>query len=83
LSPCGANNRDGPHREDIPALVTFYLREAGAMSGSAVHSAAYSIGERAMELLCEYDYPGNIRALRNLVYELTSYINEGEAIPKS
>ncbi len=69
------------HREDIPALVAFYLREAaGAMSGSTVDSAAYSIDERAMRLLCEYDYPGNIRALRNLIYELTSYVNEGEAI---
>jgi DNA-binding NtrC family response regulator len=67
------------HREDIPALVAFYLREAaGAMS--APHSAAYSIDECAMKLLCEYHYPGNIRALRNLIYELTSYINEGEAI---
>jgi len=69
------------HREDIPALVAFYLREAAAaMSASALASAAYSIDERAMNLLCEYDYPGNIRALRNLIYELTSYLNEGEAI---
>jgi len=69
------------HREDIPALVAFYLRgAAGVISGSELHSAAYSIDERAMKLLCEYDYPGNIRALRNLIYELTSYINEGEAI---
>lgn len=69
------------HREDIPALVGFYLREAaGAMSASGADSAAYGIDEPAMKLLCEYDYPGNIRALRNLIYELTSYINEGEAI---
>jgi transcriptional regulator with PAS, ATPase and Fis domain len=69
------------HREDIPALVAFYLREAGgAISASALDFAAYRIDERAMKLLCEYDYPGNIRALRNLIYELTSYINEGEAI---
>src|SRR5215216_2358211 len=69
------------HREDIPALVAFYLQEAArAMFASALHSAAYSIDERAMKLVCEYDYPGNIRALRNLIYELTSYINEGETI---
>src|ERR1041385_9579306 len=69
------------HREDIPALTAFYLREAaGAMSASTLDSAAYRIDERAMRLLCEYDYPGNIRALRNLIYELTSYINEGEAV---
>lgn len=69
------------HREDIPALVAFYLQEAaGAMSASVLNPVAFSIDESAMRLLCEYDYPGNIRALRNLIYELTSYINEGEAI---
>ena len=69
------------HREDIPALVAFYLQEAaGAMSPSELNPIAYSIDESAMELLCEYDYPGNIRALRNLIYELTSYVNEGEVI---
>jgi DNA-binding NtrC family response regulator len=69
------------HREDIPALVAFYLQEAaGAMSASELNPIAYSIDESAMKLLCEYDYPGNIRALRNLIYELTSYVNEGEAI---
>ena len=50
------------------------------MSKSELYSAAYSIDERAMKLLCQYDYPGNIRALRNLIYEVTSFINEGEAI---
>lgn len=69
------------HREDVPALVAFYLQEAaGTMSASALNPVAYSIDESALKLLCEYDYPGNIRALRNLIYELTSYINEGEAI---
>lgn len=69
------------HREDIPALIAFYLQEAArAMSALTLESAAYNIEERAMNLLCEYDYPGNIRALRNLIYQLTSYIDDGEAI---
>jgi len=69
------------HREDIPALVAFYLQEAaGVMAGSELSPTAYSIDEGAIKLLSEYDYPGNIRALRNLIYELTSYINEGEVI---
>jgi DNA-binding NtrC family response regulator len=29
-----------------------------------------------VRLLCEVEYPGNIRALRNLIFELTSYVNE-------
>jgi DNA-binding NtrC family response regulator len=31
-------------------------------------------------LLCELDYPGNIRALRNLIYELTSYVEDERPI---
>jgi len=40
----------------------------------------YRIDEDTLALLCESNYPGNIRALRNLVYELTSYVEEGESI---
>ncbi|HXQ73406.1 MAG TPA: sigma 54-interacting transcriptional regulator [Pyrinomonadaceae bacterium] len=68
-------------REDIPALIAFYLREAAeAISASDRDCGTYRIDERATALLCEYDYPGNIRALRNLIYELTSYINIGDFI---
>lgn len=69
------------HREDIPALITFYLREAAeAVSTSDYDCGTYRIDERAAALLYEYDYPGNIRAIRNLIYELTSYINVGDTI---
>lgn len=69
------------HREDIPALIAFYLREAAAaISASDKECGTYRIDEHAVARLCEYDYPGNIRALRNLIYELTSYINFGDVI---
>ena len=31
-------------------------------------------------MLCEFEYPGNVRMLRNLIYELTSYVQEDEPI---
>ena len=31
-------------------------------------------------LLCEFEYPGNVQTLRNLIYELTSYVQEDEPI---
>jgi transcriptional regulator with PAS, ATPase and Fis domain len=69
------------HREDISALIAFYLREAAeAILTSDEDHETYRIDERAAALLCEYDYPGNIRALRNIIYELTSYINIGDVI---
>ena len=68
-------------REDIPGLIAFYLREAvGAIATPEKTCEPYRIEEPVVALLCECDYPGNIRSLRNLIYELTSYIEEGEAI---
>lgn len=68
-------------REDIPALIAFYLREAAqAISMSDQDSGTYRLDERAAALLYEYDYPGNIRSLRNIIYELTSYVEEGGLI---
>ena len=69
------------HREDIPAMVAFFLREAAeAVAGQSMKPQSYLIDESAMAILYEYDYPGNIRSLRNLIYELTSYVDEDEAI---
>src|SRR5882672_11400772 len=31
-------------------------------------------------MLCEFEYPGNVRTLRNLIYELTSYVQDDEPI---
>lgn len=67
-------------REDIPAMIAFYLREAAAVTDRAKQWETYSIEEDAVALLREFDYPGNIRALRNLIYELTSYVDENEPI---
>jgi DNA-binding NtrC family response regulator len=68
-------------REDIPAMIALYLREAaGAVAGHARQYESYQIDEGAAALLCQFDYPGNIRALRNLIYELTSYVSENEPI---
>lgn len=68
-------------REDIPAMTAFYLREAaGAVAGPDKQCEIYRIEEDALALLCEFDYPGNIRTLRNLIYELTSYVGDHERI---
>ena len=46
-------------REDIPLLVHHFL---GRMTGD---DGDKSLGEDAMEVLCAYDWPGNIRELEN------------------
>jgi transcriptional regulator with GAF, ATPase, and Fis domain len=68
-------------RGDIPAMIEGFLRQAGdAVNGPSTQHKVYEIKDDALALLCEVDYPGNIRALRNFIYELTSYVNEEEPI---
>jgi len=68
-------------RQDIPPMVALFLREAEEIvDQSNTKPEMYSIEEDALLLLCEVEYPGNIRALRNLIFELTSYVNENNPI---
>ncbi len=53
--------RDRP--EDIPLLVEFFIKEAVAETGSAVQG----ITDAAMDILTRFDWPGNIRQLRNCI----------------
>jgi transcriptional regulator with PAS, ATPase and Fis domain len=68
-------------REDIPALVTTFLCEAAtSLTHLQRQQETYAIEQNAFALLSEFDHPGNIRALRNLVYEMTSYVEDNEPI---
>ena len=69
-------------REDIPAIIDCCLRDAAraGVAGSLSLSKSYRIEPEAVELLCGFDFPGNIRVLRNLIYELTSYVTLDEPI---
>jgi DNA-binding NtrC family response regulator len=49
--------------EDIPALTEYFLKEATAETGSKVTG----ITDSAMTALMNYDWPGNIRQLRNSI----------------
>jgi DNA-binding NtrC family response regulator len=49
--------------EDIPAFTEYFLEEAAAETGSQVTG----ITEAAQTLLSNYDWPGNIRQLRNSI----------------
>jgi len=49
--------------EDLPELIDYFLKEAAAEVGSNVSS----ITDAALEALAHYDWPGNIRQLRNCI----------------
>jgi two-component system response regulator HydG len=50
-------------REDINEFIDFFIAEASAQTGSNVGG----ISEKAKDVLVNYDWPGNIRQLRNCV----------------
>jgi len=50
-------------REDIPLLIRHFLRQFSELHGRRVCRFAVSAGKR----LLQYDYPGNIRELENVV----------------
>jgi two-component system response regulator HydG len=49
--------------EDIPALIDYFLKESAAEVGSMVKG----ITDAAQAILVNYDWPGNIRQLRNCI----------------
>ena len=48
--------------DDLPLLVTHFLREIGAREGSPKHAAP-----AALKRLAQYGWPGNVRELRNVL----------------
>jgi two-component system response regulator PilR (NtrC family) len=61
-------------REDIPLLAEAMLaRQAAAADGRAVRLSA-----AALERLCEYDFPGNVRELENVLERALALCAGGE-----
>ncbi len=50
-------------REDIPALVNYFIQQSQADLDHRVRGVTRPV----MEKLCDYDWPGNIRELRNVI----------------
>jgi DNA-binding NtrC family response regulator len=62
-------------REDVPELVQHFLRQLSGQTGRA----APEVDDDALEALRAFDWPGNIRQLRNLI-ERTLVVAEGATI---
>ncbi|PJA26740.1 MAG: hypothetical protein CO189_09185 [candidate division Zixibacteria bacterium CG_4_9_14_3_um_filter_46_8] len=53
-------------KEDIPLLVDHFIRRYNALYEKEVRS----ISSRAMKILMDYDWPGNVRQLENLIKQI-------------
>jgi two-component system NtrC family response regulator/two-component system response regulator HydG len=63
------------HREDIPVLVEYFLKQYGSRMGKRMTG----VEPAAMQLLMQHDYPGNVRELENVV-ERAVVLCRGERI---
>jgi len=64
-------------KEDIPALVAYFIDKYGKKGSSSVTS----ISDEALNELQDYDWPGNIRELEHLI-ERSMLLAEGDTINK-
>jgi DNA-binding NtrC family response regulator len=63
--------------EDIPLLARHFLRQYAADFGKEIHD----IRPSAMEALVEYEWPGNIRELENIIQSAT-ILADGDCITR-
>ncbi len=50
-------------KEDIPDLIYYYINEYN----KRLNKNILSVEDKAMEILKEYDWPGNVRQLKNFL----------------
>jgi Nif-specific regulatory protein len=62
--------------EDVPLLVQHFLRKYTAEMRKSVGG----VSQEAMNQLCSYGWPGNIRELENEIQRLTIQVEEGEIV---
>lgn len=62
--------------EDIPVLIDFFTN--AYMQENTVHISGYE--DSAKELLHDYHYPGNVRELKNIVFQACMFVGEDNLV---
>lgn len=63
-------------RYDVPELATGILRRL------STPEYTFSLSDAALEALCQYDFPGNVRELENILERAAAFANEGRIEPE-
>lgn len=64
--------------EDIPSLSEEILSDIAKKRGLET----WHLSEKAMEALCDYPWPGNVRQLQNVLERATAFSNQPELVEK-
>ena len=65
-------------KSDIPLLVNHYLKHFNEQKGKSIES----ISDAAMEILCNYQWPGNIRELANFMERMVVLSTDKSLTPR-
>ncbi len=65
-------------QSDIPELVTYFVAKLGEELGHGTTQ----VSAEAMQILCSYSWPGNIRELRNIIERALVLAAGGELLPR-
>ncbi len=57
-------------KEDLPQLIDFFVKKSSA----DLKKDVARIDDDVMQFLLKYDYPGNVRELKNLIERLVVFI---------
>jgi DNA-binding NtrC family response regulator/predicted hydrocarbon binding protein len=63
-------------RDDIPLLMNWFMQRASLKHGKGISG----FQERAVDALINYDWPGNVREMENLIERAVILANEGAAL---
>ena len=63
--------------EDVPLLVNHFLQKQAGSSGGAPKK----IDAKAVDILCHYDYPGNVRELENAIERACALCDDEMILP--
>ena len=63
------------HKEDIPSLIDAFISDFNRRSGGKIQG----IAPQVLKILMEYDWPGNVRQIKNAI-ESASVLASGDTI---
>ncbi|MDQ6809051.1 MAG: sigma-54 dependent transcriptional regulator [Verrucomicrobiota bacterium] len=63
--------------EDVPLLVNHFLQKQASAAGGT----AKKIDPKAVDILCHYDYPGNVRELENAIERACALCDDEMILP--